>query len=178
MRSIYMIMIAAAAAVAVILILVFAIRRHRRNMEAKSHRVVMSDGIDVETQRRGSESGALFHNLYEAQTDVLLESGSGNYTLTLFDMTGGRYYRVSFRHSVGIGRAKDVQTMEQFISIPEDTHISGMHCKIFVAEKGILIEDMGSTNGTYLNEVRLREAQPLKDGDLIRIGDTKLKVML
>ena len=34
-----------------------------------------------------------------------------------------------------------------------------------------MIEDLGSTNGTYLNEEQLNGPQPLHPGDRIRIGD-------
>ena len=36
-----------------------------------------------------------------------------------------------------------------------------------------LIEDLGSTNGTYLNEELLQGPQPLHRGDRIRIGDSE-----
>ena len=35
----------------------------------------------------------------------------------------------------------------------------------------LVLEDLGSTNGTYLNENALNGPQPLHDGDVIRIGD-------
>ena len=37
------------------------------------------------------------------------------------------------------------------------------------------IEDMGSTNGTYLNGRRLRSAERLKVGDTVRIGETEYR---
>jgi pSer/pThr/pTyr-binding forkhead associated (FHA) protein len=37
------------------------------------------------------------------------------------------------------------------------------------------IEDMGSTNGTYLNGRRLRAAERLKTGDTVRIGETEYR---
>ena len=40
-----------------------------------------------------------------------------------------------------------------------------------------MIEDLGSTNGTYLNEEPLRGPQPLHHGDRIRIGDSEFSYL-
>jgi pSer/pThr/pTyr-binding forkhead associated (FHA) protein len=37
----------------------------------------------------------------------------------------------------------------------------------------VVIEDLGSTNGTYLNEELLQSARPLHPGDRVRIGDSE-----
>ncbi len=37
----------------------------------------------------------------------------------------------------------------------------------------IVLEDLGSTNGTYLNEELLQGPQPLHSGDRVRIGDSE-----
>ncbi len=41
----------------------------------------------------------------------------------------------------------------------------------------LVIEDLGSTNGTYLNEEPLSGPQPLYDGDRIRIGDSEFSYL-
>ena len=41
----------------------------------------------------------------------------------------------------------------------------------------VVIEDLGSTNGTYLNEEPLSGPQPLHDGDRIRIGDSEFSYL-
>ena len=40
---------------------------------------------------------------------------------------------------------------------------------------GVWIEDVGSTNGTYVNGVRLSKARKLAAGDLVRVGETDLR---
>jgi len=52
-----------------------------------------------------------------------------------------------------------------------DPFASTRHARISRQGQVVVIEDLGSTNGTYLNEELLTGPQPLHDGDRIRIGD-------
>jgi pSer/pThr/pTyr-binding forkhead associated (FHA) protein len=55
----------------------------------------------------------------------------------------------------------------------EDAFASSQHARI-VPQGGVMVlEDLGSTNGTYLNDELLRGPQPLHPGDQIRIGDSR-----
>ncbi len=54
--------------------------------------------------------------------------------------------------------------------VPEDPRISRRHFRISVHESGFVIEDLASSNGTYLNGAYVREPQPLVDGDVIEVG--------
>jgi hypothetical protein len=55
----------------------------------------------------------------------------------------------------------------------EDPFASSRHARIYEQGKIIVIEDLGSTNGTYLNEELLETARPLHPGDRLRIGDSE-----
>jgi hypothetical protein len=55
----------------------------------------------------------------------------------------------------------------------EDPFASTRHAKITRQGRTVVIEDLGSTNGTYLNGETLTGPQPLHDGDRIRIGDSE-----
>ncbi len=55
----------------------------------------------------------------------------------------------------------------------EDPYASSRHARITREGHVLIIEDLGSTNGTYLNEEPLSGPQPLYDGDRIRIGDSE-----
>lgn len=55
----------------------------------------------------------------------------------------------------------------------EDPFASGRHAQITRQGKTVVLEDLGSTNGTYLNEELLTGPSPLHAGDTIRIGDTR-----
>ena len=55
----------------------------------------------------------------------------------------------------------------------EDPFASTRHAQITRQGRILVIEDLGSTNGTYLNDEPLNGPQPLHDGDRIRIGDSE-----
>lgn len=50
-----------------------------------------------------------------------------------------------------------------------DLSVSGTHCQIHVAEDSVVIVDLGSTNGTYLDRTRIGAAK-LNSGQIIRLG--------
>jgi hypothetical protein len=55
----------------------------------------------------------------------------------------------------------------------DDPFASSRHARITRQGHVLVIEDLGSTNGTYLNEEPLNGPQPLHEGDRIRIGDSE-----
>jgi pSer/pThr/pTyr-binding forkhead associated (FHA) protein len=58
-----------------------------------------------------------------------------------------------------------------------DEHASSHHC-LFQSAHGLwYVEDLGSTNGTYLNGRRVITAQRLKKGDKVRIGHSTVTVV-
>ena len=59
----------------------------------------------------------------------------------------------------------------------EDPFASARHARITRQGFVLVIEDLGSTNGTYLNEEPLNGPQPLHPGDRIRIGDSEFSYL-
>ena len=55
----------------------------------------------------------------------------------------------------------------------EDPFASSRHARLLRQGGIVVLEDMGSTNGTYLNEELLSGPQPLHPGDRVRIGDSE-----
>jgi FHA domain len=78
---------------------------------------------------------------------------------TLLDLAGG----------VTLGRADGAEIRV------EDQFASSNHARIYERGEEMYIEDMGSTNGTYLNGRELRTSERLKPSDVIRIGDTEYR---
>jgi hypothetical protein len=76
-----------------------------------------------------------------------------------FDLNGG----------ITMGRANSAD-----VKI-DDPFASAAHCRIFPRGQFMYIEDMGSTNGTFLNGRQLRKPEQLRVADVIRIGDTEYR---
>lgn len=54
-----------------------------------------------------------------------------------------------------------------------DPFASSRHARVYEQGRILVIEDLGSTNGTYLNEELLDGPRPLHPGDRVRIGDSE-----
>lgn len=73
-----------------------------------------------------------------------------------FDLRGG---------SIVIGRdpTNDI--------VLDDIEVSRKHARLIAQSGGYVIEDMGSTNGTYVDEERIRAMLPLRPGTRVRLGE-------
>jgi pSer/pThr/pTyr-binding forkhead associated (FHA) protein len=100
----------------------------------------------------------------EPRTDAFLVvvKGGGLEVGERFDLFGG----------VTIGRSTDSDVRI------EDRFASGVHARIYSRAGGYYVEDMNSTNGTFLNGGELRGESRLTDLDEIRIGDTEFRFEL
>ena len=56
-----------------------------------------------------------------------------------------------------------------------DTYASQMHARVFPKDGSWFVEDLGSTNGTYLNRAKVTAPSEVGPGDEIRIGKTTLE---
>lgn len=59
----------------------------------------------------------------------------------------------------------------------DDTYVSGHHAKIYIEHGDYVLEDLSSTNGTYVNEKKIIKKESIASGDIIKIGSTVLKVI-
>ena len=71
--------------------------------------------------------------------------------------------------TLGRGQGCQVQLAESMVS--------QLHARLFRNDKGLNIEDLGSTNGTYLNGRKVGAPARLKKGDRIRVGPIELEVL-
>ena len=69
-----------------------------------------------------------------------------------------------------IGRGADCQL------ILEDDYVSTRHARVVSTPDGIYIEDLGSTNGSYVNGQRITAPTTITMADTVRIGKTILKL--
>jgi hypothetical protein len=84
---------------------------------------------------------------------------------TAAGLRDGSAYDLSDGAVLGRGDAADIRL--------EDAFASTRHARLVPQGDVIVLEDLGSTNGTYLNGEPLRGPQPLHAGDRIRIGDSE-----
>jgi pSer/pThr/pTyr-binding forkhead associated (FHA) protein len=73
---------------------------------------------------------------------------------------------------VTIGRAPGCS-----VPLADDTYVSQLHARIYVRDGKPFVEDLGSTNGTFLNRDRLSKTMPLHRGDKLQIGRTVLEIV-
>src|SRR6184192_1530763 len=61
------------------------------------------------------------------------------------------------------------------ISIDGDEFASARHARVEPRRDGVWVHDLGSTNGTYVNGVRIDRPRRLTPGDIVRVGETDLR---
>jgi len=69
-----------------------------------------------------------------------------------------------------IGRAN-----ENDLVLPGDQFASTLHARLDPRPDGVWLEDVGSTNGTFVNSILLTGAVRLEPGDLVRVGETEFR---
>jgi pSer/pThr/pTyr-binding forkhead associated (FHA) protein len=58
----------------------------------------------------------------------------------------------------------------------DDTYASQLHARVFMRDGQVFVEDLGSTNGTYLNRRKVTGPMQLQRGDKLQIGNTVLEL--
>ncbi|HWF21484.1 MAG TPA: FHA domain-containing protein [Acidimicrobiales bacterium] len=81
----------------------------------------------------------------------------------------GRTYELD--DEVTVGRAAGCG-----VSIDYDTYASNLHARLFRQNGDLWVEDLGSTNGTWVNTRRIGERTQLDKGDLLQVGGTVFEI--
>jgi pSer/pThr/pTyr-binding forkhead associated (FHA) protein len=89
---------------------------------------------------------------------------SSNHKLILSKGTASFQEFELTRPEIIIGRESSVDV------VISSSAVSRRHARLMREREGYILEDLGSSNGTYLNGERLVGRQPLKSGDQIRLG--------
>jgi FHA domain len=88
---------------------------------------------------------------------LVVERAPGHESGMIYDLDG----------DVVLGRGDQAEIRLQ------DPFASSTHARVYEQGRILVIEDLGSTNGTYLNEELLDGPRPLHPGDRVRIGDSE-----
>lgn len=70
------------------------------------------------------------------------------------------------------------RSSENELALERDEYASSRHARIEPLRDGLWIVDLGSTNGTYVNGRPVAGRDRLSEGDLVRVGETELRVEL
>jgi hypothetical protein len=62
------------------------------------------------------------------------------------------------------------------VAMPQDIYTSTLHARLFRRNDQLWVEDLGSTNGTFVNSEQITQAVRLGKGDLLQIGSTVFEV--
>jgi pSer/pThr/pTyr-binding forkhead associated (FHA) protein len=92
------------------------------------------------------------------------------YKLKMIDPATSQIFPLG--EEVTIGRAPGCS-----VPLADDTYVSQLHARIYVRDGKPFVEDLGSTNGTFLNRDRLSKTMPLHRGDKLQIGQTVLEIV-
>jgi hypothetical protein len=61
------------------------------------------------------------------------------------------------------------------VALEGDEFASTRHARFETRRDGVWVEDLGSTNGTYVNGMKLTRPRRLEPGDVVRVGETELR---
>jgi pSer/pThr/pTyr-binding forkhead associated (FHA) protein len=61
------------------------------------------------------------------------------------------------------------------VALEGDEYASARHVRIEPRRDGVWVNDLGSTNGTFVNGVQIEKAEKLSQGDIVRVGETELR---
>jgi diguanylate cyclase (GGDEF)-like protein len=84
----------------------------------------------------------------------------------------GTRYRFRPGSTVILGRGRDAD-----VSLPEVSAISRRHASLTYRIESVILEDLGSTNGTFVNDVRIEQPAILKSGDRFSLGAVHFKFL-
>jgi pSer/pThr/pTyr-binding forkhead associated (FHA) protein len=132
-----------------------ALRDLARGVEPVTHAHVPAAPLVGSRERDEPESGLL--GIVDPRLEVI--AALGHEPGTVFDIRDG----------ATLGRSDHAEIRV------DDPFASSAHARIFQRGDFMHVEDMGSTNGTYLNGRQLRGAERLKVADVIRIGDSEYR---
>lgn len=91
-------------------------------------------------------------------------------TLLIVEPVTAAGQRFAVSGTLSIGRAAGCE-----ITL-DDTFISQVHARVSKGQSGVVVEDLGSTNGTYLNRKKVTAPVVVQSGDVIQVGSTVLEL--
>ena len=142
------------------------LRRYPRDSDTDSLELAsLHESGLTQTFESANLEGGLFGSSAEVEADIILIAHPDNQRL-------GSRYRLSPGSNLEIGRSAAVG-----ISLPEVKSISRKHARLRYVGRHVTVEDLGSTNGTYVNGVPVKGKATLKSGDRFQTAAVHFKFL-
>jgi len=142
-------------------------REHPENGETSCFEAVLESGQGIEAldgdqtisapRRRSSDPGP--------EANLILIAHPASRSL-------GTRFRLNPHSTILISRNPSAQ-----ISLPDVTTLSREHARLSYRNETVILEDLGSRNGTFVNEERIEEPRVLKSGDRFQVGAAHFKFL-
>ena len=106
-----------------------------------------------------------------AKRDKRAEKAPGGPQLALLEPAARSGERYPLNEELSVGRAPGCAVV-----LDNDTFVSQVHARLFRRGRETYVEDLGSTNGTYVNGERIAEVTRLRRGDRVQFGSTVAEI--
>jgi hypothetical protein len=140
------------------LFLLWVVRSAMKDLSRYERAPAAAESVEPPSRRRGQDS-ALPDLRAGVSPRLQVVAAMGHQPGTTFDVGEG----------ATMGRSEGAAIRV------DDPFASSAHARIFSRGEYMYLEDMGSTNGTYLNGRQVRSTERLRMADVIRIGDSEYR---
>lgn len=138
--------------------------------------ILVHGGMDIKKTIPGSGKGDYFNrNVEDLDTYMVTGQREQAWKIAFRNLATGEVHKYRFREKMWIGRAEGTAS-EVRLALPRDVKVSRVHCVIYEWNHNLALADAGSSNHTWLNGRRLDKPAVLKNGDVIKAGNTQLRV--
>jgi hypothetical protein len=131
-------------------------------------RAIRSVAVDVGGRKRGATTRT--RTPAPPSTAKPSKGGRSPTQVAAHDAGGGKPLTVKLRDAAEIGRGDRCAIRLQ------DTYVSQVHARLYARNGAWYVEDLGSTNGTLLNDRRVEAPVEVHAGDVLKIGKTVLEL--
>lgn len=140
--------------------------------------VIADGGVDAKDKHFGKKKGADFKAGNKMYGTVISRNGQVHHMWNVYFnfLDSGRREIVIFGTKMAIGRKAESMKAWPYLAIPEDSLVSSIHCYLLSTMEGLAVKDAESLNHTYVNGQRIDERCLLKNGSILRVGRTKIRV--
>ena len=140
---------------------------------ANRQRYIFVGPVTVELSRDDEVAAGRFET--ESKTErgaaaPATASARENSISPILQIDGQQYLLTGEVTVIGRGDSADI--------ILEDTGVSRNHVEFRVLSDGLIVTDLGSTNGTFINAQRIHTPIKVNDGDMVRVGRTLIQIVL